>query len=439
MAKNDELAARYPDLVGDATQADSELIETVRALDALYAAEAPAALEQYSSRLAQRPEMTSAVEAPSHPPRREGDSMRLIRTSRGRRWTGFAASAAACVVVGLLAALLIGGRGGPVRSGPGGGPIVTQGGLSITALTGCASPSCSLTPVLGTEIGILSHRFADVLGVHDATITLMSASEIDIELPGVTDVRSAVPLLGAGSFQVLDTGSTYLAPGTPLGTLSARYRVVFTGTQVDPTTVSFATDPQTGQKVVTFAFKSSAQQAFALYTAQHIGQYLTIALDGSVIESAVIQSAFGGTVQLIGLSQEQTPLVATALKYGALPEPIRVVKVSLVSPGGKVTCGSGTPAPTAYPSDTPTPPPDATPEPPTPTPWPNPTPIPTGTTSPAPTLTANGSQYILIESGCGTPTPGPTGTIPPTPHPVWTPTAHPGPTPLPTPTAIRVP
>jgi hypothetical protein len=454
MATNDELAARYPDLMGDMPEADRELIETVRALDALYAAPAPARLNipmawpaNWQATTTQAG-VTGTAPLPMRSRRREADGMRVLRTADSKRWTGIAAAAAACLVVGLLAALLIGGHGGfGGTPSPGNNSIFgQQSSLSINALTGCTEPACSLVPVMQKETSVLTQRLSGVSGVRSVTITPVSASELNIKLVGITDLSAVASLLAAGTFEILDTGGQYLAPGASVAgqtcttaCASGQYKIVFTGSQLDPNQISAGLDTQTGQPIVTFAFAGSARQAFAQYTAQHIGQYLTIALDGTVIESATIQSEIDGNGQITGFaSAARARQVAVLLKSGPLPEPFQMLLVQACPQQGPIT-----PAPTA------TEPPNAPTPLPTYTPWPSSTPIGAPTATPLPPA---GPGYLApyppaVIYECGTATPGPIGTAfpagtpPPNGTPVPTPvqggTSTPTPLPIPpTPTPI---
>jgi len=438
MAKNDDLAARYPDLLGDESQADHELIETVRALDTLYTAPAPAKLDTLMTRLAERQTATPTSDMGATPRlrRREVDTMRVLRTAESRRWTGIVAAAAACLVVGLLAALLIGGRGGPgMNPGSGAGPTFTQqGGLRINALTSCASTSnaasCSLTSAMPKEGDILTHRFASELNVTSVKLQVISDTNLLIELQGATNTKAVVPLLAQGNVVFLDTKSVYVPPGTQLDPTSSPYSGMFKGMQVDPTSVSIQMDRQTGQPVVTFTFAGSARQAFAQYTAEHIGKYLTITLDGVVIESAVIQSAIDGAAQISGLgSMTQAKQVVAALKYGPLPVRFQTLMVATIDPRGQVSCTQSTPQPGGTPISTPTPLPDAPTPAPTYTPWPVPTPLgaptPTPGAGPGPSGT-NGSLPVVVMV-CGTATAGPTAPASSAPGNLATPTMLPTP------------
>ncbi|MGH2516905.1 MAG: SecDF P1 head subdomain-containing protein, partial [Ktedonobacterales bacterium] len=171
-------------------------------------------------------------------------------------------------------------------------------------------------------------------------------------------------------------------------------------------------------------------------TVQHIGAYLTIALDNIVVESATLQSAIDGTAQITGFtSTAQARQLAAALKYGPLSIPFTTLFVATISPGGAVRCVPSTPAP----AGTPTEPPNAPAPQPTFTPWPNPTPLPGMTPTPnAGTGTEGTPGAVPVLIVCGTATPG-SGIVvgTPTTSAPASGTATPLPTPLPTVTPTR--
>ena len=71
--------------------------------------------------------------------------------------------------------------------------------------------------------------------------------------------------------------------------------------------------------------QGSAIGSFGQFTAKNVGQYLTVTLDRSVIESAVIQSAITGQGVITGqFSLDQANQIVTVLKYGALPIALRI-------------------------------------------------------------------------------------------------------------------
>ncbi len=102
---------------------------------------------------------------------------------------------------------------------------------------------------------------------------------------------------------------------------------------MDPASVSAHVDTVTGQGYVVLAFAGDNQKRFTDYTHSHLGQYLTVTRDGTVVESAQIADIVPGPTEITGLPTEQDALLLAAyLKDGALPLSLTVVDEALVAP-----------------------------------------------------------------------------------------------------------
>ena len=229
--------------------------------------------------------------------------------------------------------------------------------LALVGLTGCgqgptaaaSAPPKTLAQVGGVRIVVSVNANQDIamlsalvaraqkgLGVQDASdrtaLRSFSTTEITVDLPGYTDQQLAESALTTqGAMRVIDTGGTPLTVGATVG--AQQYPTLFTGAQIDPASVGAQAD-QSGQPVVTFAFKGAAASQFAQYTGSHIGDYLTITLDNRVIESATIQSQIAGLAQVSGMTMTQAQTLAACLKSAPLPGPVSLVSETVVSPSG---------------------------------------------------------------------------------------------------------
>lgn len=231
-----------------------------------------------------------------------------------------AAVAVLIVVSGLIAGLVL------VRShGPQTGGKNFTGGLEVVLQT-CPAQKTSCPALVGGPVvqKDLYRRIQDGLGVSQPVVKLQGPYQIVIDLPPLKDDQALIELLvQTGEVQFLDTGSVALPVNQPISP-EANYPVIRTGTDIDPSSVQATIDEQTGQPVLLFQFKADAQFLFALYTRDHIGDYLTITLDGTVIESAVIQSEITGTTQIVGsgMTLAFTKALAAILRGGPLPIPL---------------------------------------------------------------------------------------------------------------------
>jgi preprotein translocase subunit SecD len=219
-----------------------------------------------------------------------------------------------------------------------------QGGVQITMQVYCPTgqPKCDITSAMGAIIENLNRRIAQGLAVNDAVVREEGGNRILIQLPDLQDETQALKLLGTtGEMNIINTGTTPLAVGTDVTgqtctttCASGQYKIVFTGAELNPGSISAALDSSTNQPIVQFQFQGSAQDGFSAYTQSNVGNYLTITLDNKVIESATIQSQITGVGQISGgnMTITQAQGLASLLKYGALPLPLKVITDSQVAP-----------------------------------------------------------------------------------------------------------
>ena len=111
----------------------------------------------------------------------------------------------------------------------------------------------------------------------------------------------------------------------------AKYETILTGADLKR---AYPTFGQANQPVIGFEFKSDAADTFGNFTNNHVGQYLTILLDGKVLTSPVIDDAiWGGSGIIRGNStMEEVDKVVRQLNAGALPVPLVVLRSSVVGP-----------------------------------------------------------------------------------------------------------
>lgn len=260
------------------------------------------------------------------------------RSIRPRRIQVFAATAAALLIVGLLSFLLMRGTSGtrqPVGSSNADGDLLQkyaqQGGVNVVLNYSCPPDAgqCNAEALLPQLEAALNKRLAATSGVTATFFQPRQPGTLDVKVLGVKDDQRIVALLGfIGQMNIIDTGSQQVPVGQTVAVCpssvqncpAGSYHVVFRGQQLDPHSVSAQLDPQTKQPIVSFTFAGAARTAFATYTRNHIGEYLTITVDNAVIESAVIQSEIDGQAQIFGLStlSDAQNLVAE-LKDGPLP------------------------------------------------------------------------------------------------------------------------
>ncbi len=210
-----------------------------------------------------------------------------------------------------------------------------QGGVQFVFQASCpqAQPKCDVQSVMPQVVDNINRRIAQGLAVSEASVRA-SGDKVLVELPGFTDAAQASALLGqTGEMNIIDTSGATTAVQVGDKVTPGQYPVRFTGAQLDTNQISAGLDSSSGKPIVTFAFTGKAKTDFATYTAQHIGQPLTITLDNTVIESATIQSEIDGNGQITGIGNiTDAQNLAALLKYGALPLPLNVVSSQEIAP-----------------------------------------------------------------------------------------------------------
>src|SRR5258708_4332822 len=335
-----ELFRRYADLLeGDA----AELAPLAGQLDSFYTAlEPPAHLELAIERAVRaRPVLAASATGTEGAQPRHSDTRVHAQTERwpfvkSRHLQTVAACAAAFVVVALMAALLHGfgvGVGRPAGPGPRLDNGQQQqnfdrlGGVYAVVQARCPAdvPGCDLAKGIQETITVLFRRLSSTFNVAEMVIRQNGPDSILIELPGVKSTAQLAPLLNRGALSFLDTGATFVPVGSLVGVCTTscqpgEYKAVFTGADLDPNSVTAALDPNGGQPVVIFTFEGTARAHFADYTRTHIGQYLTIALDNRIIDSATIQAELNYEGQIGCLrARDVVGTVALYLQRAAQP------------------------------------------------------------------------------------------------------------------------
>lgn len=171
-------------------------------------------------------------------------------------------------------------------------------------------------------------------GVSEAVVVVQGSDRVVVELPGVTDVDAVRRLVGqTGRLDFVPLGTT---PATQDQILDLEVNPpLFSGDQVESAAVG--TDPNGGGLTVDFVLRPEGAQKFADYTADHIGEYFAIALDGSVISAPVIRDAIpNGQVQISaggigGFPADEARDLVTILKFGSLPFPIQEISSEQIS------------------------------------------------------------------------------------------------------------
>ncbi len=245
------------------------------------------------------------------------------------------------VVVGLLALVAVIFPLPLPSLSPSGGALVAetklgldlQGGLRIEYRVLPAEGKVPTKADLEVLKQIILNR-VDASGVSEPQVVVQDPDRIIVEMPGIQNADQIRKLVGTtGRLDFVPLGTTTATSGQELD-LTA-FPPLFSGDQV--AAASIGAD-ETGQRTVNFTLQAEGKDLFANYTAEHVGQYFAIVLDGKVITAPVIQSSIpNGQVQISsggigGYPLDEAQNLVTILQFGQLPYPIEELANTTVSP-----------------------------------------------------------------------------------------------------------
>ncbi len=200
---------------------------------------------------------------------------------------------------------------------------------------------------LQDAVQILENR-TNALGVSENLFQAAGTRRIVGEFPGLTNPDDVIATIQeTGQLEFVDMGSAPLPEGTVVKTdfglaetapaptsenpEDQIYHTVMTGTLIN--SVAVTRDP-TGKYVVNFELKPEGRDIFAEFTASHVGQYLAIVLDKTVVSTPVISTAIteGSGIIEGNFTNDSANALAIQLRYGSLPIPLKVVETRVIGP-----------------------------------------------------------------------------------------------------------
>jgi preprotein translocase subunit SecD len=194
-------------------------------------------------------------------------------------------------------------------------------------------------------------RRIDETGTKEPAITRQGVDRIVVQAPGESDPEKLKRLVGQTArltFQMVDEsvppaeaaagrippGSVLLEqpgqPGEPF--VLVRRRALVTGDNLTKADPGF--DQQSGEPAVTFQFDGAGGRAFARASTENVGKRFAIVLDDKVLSAPSIREPIlGGNGQISGsFTIESANELATLLRAGALPAPLKVMEQRTVGP-----------------------------------------------------------------------------------------------------------
>jgi preprotein translocase subunit SecD len=175
-----------------------------------------------------------------------------------------------------------------------------------------------------------------IVQVQTSTLGGEKEHRLSVELPGITDVKKAIDMIGATPFlefrtQAVNPTASNVKNGVV--TLDANASFVptdLTGKYLKRAQLTFTKG--TGEPTVSLQFNDEGSALFEKITSENVGKVVAIYLDGQVISAPVVREAIkGGVAQISGnfTPQEARELVGR-LNSGALPVPISIISTQTV-------------------------------------------------------------------------------------------------------------
>ena len=219
-----------------------------------------------------------------------------------------------------------------------------KGGLRIEYQVLPAEGKTPTRDDLGVMQQIIRNRI-DKSGVSEPQVVTQGNDRIVVEMPGIQNADQIRKLVGTtGLLDFMPVGTAQLAQGQQVDPTWVSTKcsatvtvncVLFAGDQVAAASIGAN---QTGQRTVDFTLRDQGKDLFADYTANNIGKYFAIVLDGQVISAPVIKSAIpNGQVQIEsggigGYPLAEATNLVTILQFGQLPFQLQELANTTVSP-----------------------------------------------------------------------------------------------------------
>ncbi len=202
----------------------------------------------------------------------------------------------------------------------------------------------------------------DQFGVAEPDIRKQAGNRIQVQLPGLSDPRRAVQLLGqtahlefhlvredvdaskpvlpAGviALPMLEKGSSDDKPGR---LIAVERDAMLTGEDVADARPTF---DQFNQSTVSLTFNSRGAEIFERVTSENVGRAMAIVLDGKVYSAPNIRERIGGGRASISgsFTTAEAQDLAIVLRAGSLPAPVTVLEERTVGPSlGQESINSG--------------------------------------------------------------------------------------------------
>lgn len=221
----------------------------------------------------------------------------------------------------------------PIRQG-----LDLQGGLQVLLEADLPEEQSISRESMSEARQIISQR-VNALGVTEPLVQVEGERRILVELPGIEDSQEAIEVIRETALlEFIDTGNQPLPEGTCVRTSLNEgrpspceqdqegevptFETVLTGSALRSAT---AQTDEFSRTFVAFEMGPEGAETLGNFTADNVGNFLTIVLDKRVISSPRIQDAISDRGTITGdFTLEEAQNLALQLRYGRLPVPLNI-------------------------------------------------------------------------------------------------------------------
>lgn len=238
-----------------------------------------------------------------------------------------------------------------------------SGGTYLTYRADVSKVSATDIPTAMDSLRDVIERRVNLFGVSEPRVTTETTTlgglgreyHLIVELPGVTDTKKAIEMIGQTpllEFKVEDPnykpGAISITPAdikdgkidisSALADQNAKYKSTpLTGQYLSRATLQF--DQQTHAPTIGLQFNTEGAKLFEQITGDNVGKTVAIYLDGSVLSAPrVNQKISGGQAVITGtFTPAEAKTLVARLNSGALPVPVALISTDAIGP----TLGAG--------------------------------------------------------------------------------------------------
>lgn len=172
-----------------------------------------------------------------------------------------------------------------------------------------------------------------------SSFSLGGEEQLIVDLPGVTDIKSAIAMIGQTPILEFKTEASKDVPQNATvdkdGTVSLDLNSQFVSTELTGRYLQKATlefDQNTREPRVSLQFDDTGTKLFAQITKENIGKQIAIFLDGAPVSAPVVREEIpnGQAVISGNFTPNEAKLLVGRLNSGALPVPITLLSTQTI-------------------------------------------------------------------------------------------------------------